>query len=102
MSHSTHSSAALVLSPASTPGLRVVLDAVVRTNRALLVQTARAHLPGRHHLAEDVVQDVCLAVLEGAVPLSSDPKVALLDMLGAVAAMARHQASGAKRRRKRP
>jgi hypothetical protein len=69
---------------------RVVLDAVIRNHRALLVRTARENLVGRRRQdAEDVVQDVCLAVLEGEIVLSVDLKVALLELLRAVAAAAR-------------
>ncbi len=102
MNRPNHSAAASVPSPASAPDLRVILDAVVRSSRPLLVQIARVHLGSRRALVEDVVQDACLAVLEGQVRLSSDPKTALLDLLRAVAALARQPACRARRPRKRP
>jgi DNA-directed RNA polymerase specialized sigma24 family protein len=81
----------VVSAPALDPRLqRVVLDAVIRRHRALLVRTASENLVGRRRQdAEDVVQDVCLAVLEGEIVLSADVRVALLELLRAVAAEAR-------------
>ncbi len=88
MSHATRTATAPVLTTAPTLDVRVILDAVIRTHRPLLLQTARDLLRSRRHRADDVVQDVCLAVLEGAIELSVDPRTALLDMLRAVAAEA--------------
>ena len=102
MHRSTRSSAAPVFPTASDLEVRVILDAVVRSSRPLLIQIAREHLEGRRQNAEDLVQDVCLAVLEGTVVLSSDPRAALLDMLRAVAARASSRGSRATYRRKRP
>lgn len=94
--HHFNSSAAraLVLPPDAAPSVRVVLDAVVRAHRPLLVQVARDHLGPRGQDAEDIVEDVCLAVLEGTVPLSPAPAVALLDLMTAVA----HAATRRRRR----
>jgi hypothetical protein len=51
--------------------------------------------------AEDIVQDACLAVLEGQVELSPDPRAALLDVLKAVAGAAKEEVLRASHRRKR-
>jgi hypothetical protein len=73
---------ALVSEPApATPQQRLVLEAVIRSHRWQLVQTAGHHLGNRRMDAEDVVQDICLDVLEGWLALSSDPTDALVDLL---------------------
>ena len=90
MKQSNRSNAAFVLaSPEpTTVALLVVLDAVLRPHRGLLVQTAAQHLGGRHRDPEDVVHDVVLAVLEGHLEIAQEPARALLDLLKAVAARA--------------
>jgi DNA-directed RNA polymerase specialized sigma24 family protein len=65
-----------------------VLDAVVREYRGLLVQTAQELLEDCAQDAEDIVQDACLAVLEGDVAISPDPVQAFDDLHTAVARMA--------------
>jgi hypothetical protein len=90
MHHSNHSSQAIVIHYASSPDLHALLDVVCRSSRALLVQVAHDNLRGRRRQdAEDLVQHVFVLVLEGKVPVSSDPRIALLEMLRAVAATAR-------------
>jgi len=68
--------------------VRPVLDAVVRAHRALLVQTAEQLLEDLAQDADDIVQDACLAVLEGDLAISPDPVQALDDLHAAVARMA--------------
>ncbi len=65
-------------------GTRRMLEAVIRAHRWQLVATARQHLRNRPHDAEDIVQDVCVDVLEGHLELRMDPEGAYADMLGAV------------------
>jgi hypothetical protein len=101
MNRSSQSAAAVVIVPVSTAHVRVVLDAVVRAHRPLLVRTAAEHLEHLRQDAEDIVQDVCLAVLEGQVALSPDPRTALLDVLKAVAGAAKEEVTRASHRRKR-
>ena len=102
MSHSTPSSAALALHHQSALDLRDVLDAVVGSSNGRLIQAARENLQTYlRQDAEDVVQDVFIAFLDGQVPVSSDPRVALLEMLRAVAAEARCRSTFSKRRHKR-
>jgi hypothetical protein len=60
---------------------RIVLEAVLRSHRWQLVSVARQHLGNERHLAEDVVQDLGLEVLEGHLVLSSDPTEALDELL---------------------
>jgi hypothetical protein len=60
---------------------RIVLEAVLRSHRWQLVSVARHHLGNERRLAEDVVQDLCLEVLEGHLVLSSDPTEALDELL---------------------
>jgi hypothetical protein len=76
------------LSAAALAHVRPVLDAVVRAHRGLLVQTAEQLLEDLAQDAEDIVQDACLAVLEGDVAISPDPVQALDDVHAAVARMA--------------
>lgn len=66
------------------PG-RLTLEAVLRTHRWQLVSVARHHLGNERRLAEDLVQDLCLEVLEGQLVLSSDPTEALDQLLREVA-----------------
>jgi DNA-directed RNA polymerase specialized sigma24 family protein len=101
MNRSSQSAAAVVITPVPAAHVRVVLDAIVRAHRPLLVRTAAEHLGTQRQHAEDIVQDVCLAVLEGQVELSPDPRAALLDVLKAVAGAAREEVIRASRRRKR-
>ena len=68
--------------------VRPVLDAVIRAHRGLLVRTAAELLEDFAQDAEDIVQDACLAVLEGDVAISSDPVQAFEDLHAAVARMA--------------
>ncbi|HEY6460360.1 MAG TPA: hypothetical protein VIY73_09420 [Polyangiaceae bacterium] len=65
----------------ATSQQRLVLEAVIRSHRWQLVQTARHHLGNRRMDAEDVVQDLCVDVLQGSLVLSSDPTEALDDLL---------------------
>jgi len=62
--------------------VRATLDAVLRSHRWKLVAVAKRHLRGTRarHNAEDVVQDVCVGLLEGALALSSDPSEALREL----------------------
>jgi hypothetical protein len=72
----------------------VLVDALVRSHRDFLVATAAHHLRSFRADAEDVVQDVCLAVMEGDVALSSDPSDALDDLVHAVIAAAQRHLEG--------
>jgi DNA-directed RNA polymerase specialized sigma24 family protein len=88
MTKSNRSNAALAL-PASNLSAapahaRPVLDAVIRAHRGRLVQTAEQLLEHPAQDAEDVVQDVCLAVLEGDLAISPDPVQAFDDVQAAV------------------
>ena len=61
---------------------RVLLDLVLRAHRWELVAAARRHLGKRHRDdAEDVVQDICLDVIEGRLALSADRDAALDDLM---------------------
>lgn len=62
-----------------------VLDAVVRAHRDRLVRTAEQLLEDLAQDAEDIVQDACLAVLEGDVTISPDPAQAFDDLHATVA-----------------
>jgi DNA-directed RNA polymerase specialized sigma24 family protein len=73
---------------------RVVLDAVVRAHRDLLVLTARQILGNFRQDAEDIVQDVCLVALEGDLEIAEDPAQALDALLGEVARRARAHRNG--------
>ncbi len=68
----------------ASPGTRWMLESVLRAHRWQLVATARHHLRNGPHDAEDVVQDVCVDVLEGRTELRMDPEGAYADMLRAV------------------
>lgn len=70
--------------PRPSQETRAVLDAVLRAHRWQLVKTAHRHIRRRSD-AEDVVQDVCLDVLEGRIALSQDPDEALDDLQHEVA-----------------
>ncbi len=59
---------------------RAVLEAVIRTHRWQLVATARKHLRDEEQ-AEDLVQDLCVEVLEGQLSLPADPTEALVALL---------------------
>ena len=92
MSESNRRNAAIALYAynlsAAPAHVRPVLDAVVRGHRGLLVQTAEQLLEHLAQDAEDIVQDVCLAVLEGDLAISPDPVQAFDDLHAAVARMA--------------
>jgi DNA-directed RNA polymerase specialized sigma24 family protein len=92
MKKSNRSNAAIALSASSPTAAPAhawpVLDAVVRAHRGLLVRTAEELLEDLAQDAEDVVQDACLAVLEGDVAISPDPVQAFDDLHAAVARMA--------------
>jgi DNA-directed RNA polymerase specialized sigma24 family protein len=60
---------------------RVVLEAVIRAHRWQLVAVARQHLGNDRRYAEDLVQDLCVDVLEGHLPLPGDPTEALVALL---------------------
>ena len=49
-------------------GMRIILDALIRAHRPELVAAARRRGKTRHD-AEDLVQDLCLQVLEGELVL---------------------------------
>jgi DNA-directed RNA polymerase specialized sigma24 family protein len=92
MSESNRSNTAVVLNAfnqsAAPAHAGPVLDTVVRAHRGLLVQTAEQLLEHLAQDAEDIVQDACLAVLEGDVAISPDPVQAFDDLHAAVARMA--------------
>jgi DNA-directed RNA polymerase specialized sigma24 family protein len=92
MSKSNRNSAALVYftttSEASAVHASVVLDAVIRAHRDQLVQIARQLLGNCRQDADDIVQDVCLEVLEGDTDIGVDPAQALEDLRAAVVARA--------------
>jgi hypothetical protein len=69
----------------SGDGARLTLEAVLRTRRWQLVSAARQHLGPQRGLAEDLVQDLCLEVLEGQLLLSSNPTEALDQLLREIA-----------------
>ena len=77
----------------STVHVSVVLDVVIRAHRDQFVQTARQLLGNQRQDAEDIVQDVCLDVLEGNLDIGEDPSQAFDDLRAAVAgrAMAHRQ-----------
>ena len=89
MSESNRRNAAIALYAynlsAAPAHVRPVLDAVVRAHRGLLVQTAEQLLEKLAQDAEDIVQDVCLAVLEGDLAISPDAVQAFDDLHAAVA-----------------
>jgi hypothetical protein len=66
---------------ADNSSIRVTLESVIRAHRGQLVSTARQHLRNRPHDAEDLVQDLCLEVLEGRLELPLDPTDALDELL---------------------
>jgi len=70
----------------SDPEARVVLDAVIRAHRRQLVCTARQHLGKRRQDADDLVQEICLDVLEGHLALPRDPSAALDELLREIVA----------------
>jgi DNA-directed RNA polymerase specialized sigma24 family protein len=71
---------------AAPPHVRPVLDAVVRAHRGLLVHTAEELLgEDLAQDADDVVQDACLAVLEGDRAISPDAEEAFDDLHAEVA-----------------
>ena len=72
----------------STVHVSVVLDVVIRAHRDQLVLTARQLLGNYRQDADDIVQDVCLDVLEGRLDIGEDPSQALEDLRAAVAARA--------------
>lgn len=59
---------------------RAVLETIIRTHRWQLVATAKKHLRDDEQ-AEDLVQDLCVEVLEGQLPLPADPTEALVALL---------------------
>jgi DNA-directed RNA polymerase specialized sigma24 family protein len=89
MSQSSRRNAAIALhahDQSPTPAhVRPVLDAIVRAHRGVLVQTAAELLEHLAQDAEDIVQDACLAVLEGDLSISPDPVQAFDDLHAAVA-----------------
>jgi DNA-directed RNA polymerase specialized sigma24 family protein len=89
MSKSNRRNAAIALyacNPSAAPEhVRPVLDAVIRGHRGLFVQTAEQLLEDLAQDAEDIVQDVCLAVLEGDLAISPDPVRAFDQLHAAVA-----------------
>ena len=66
-------------------GARLTLEAVLHNHRRQLVSVARQHLGNQRTLAEDLVQDLCLEVLEGQLVLSSNASEALDQLLREVA-----------------
>ncbi len=94
MSRSTLS-AALRIPSTLRPGVPVVtLRKIATSHRELLVDTARRHLGCLGGDAEDLVQDVLLAALQGAFPVSRDASRAVSDVLREVVALANHIADG--------
>ncbi|MGD0525540.1 MAG: hypothetical protein ABSE49_10370 [Polyangiaceae bacterium] len=63
---------------------RRVLDAVIRDHRGQLVAAAQEQLGNDAREAEDLVQDLCVVVLEGQLRLPSDPADALRFLLGEI------------------
>jgi hypothetical protein len=61
---------------------RRALEAVIRSHRGQLVAAAREQLGDDPREAEDLVQDLGVAVLEGQLRLPSDPADALRFLLG--------------------
>jgi hypothetical protein len=83
--HRSNRSTALRIPSTRPPRLRVrLVDALICAHREQLVQVARHHLGNQRRDADDVVQDVCLAAVEGELLLSSDPTEALDELLQAV------------------
>jgi DNA-directed RNA polymerase specialized sigma24 family protein len=90
MKKTNHRNAAIALLthdlPATGAHVRPVLDAVVRAHRGLLVHTAEELLgEDLARDADDVVQDACLAVLEGDRAISPDAEEAFDDLHAEVA-----------------
>jgi hypothetical protein len=65
----------------SNPEPRIVLEAIICAHRWQLVSAARQHLGNARYCAEDIVQDLCLEVLDGQLPLPTDPTEALVELL---------------------
>lgn len=63
------------------PEVRPTLDAVVRAYRPRLLAAARRHLRRYAQCPDEVVQDVCLSVLEGHITLAADPSRAFERLL---------------------
>jgi DNA-directed RNA polymerase specialized sigma24 family protein len=63
---------------------RRVLDAVIRDHRGQLIAAAHGQLGDNAREAEDLVQDLCVVVLEGQLRLPSDPADALRFLLGEI------------------
>jgi hypothetical protein len=63
---------------------RRVLDAVIRGHRGQLVAAAYEQPGADAREAEDFVQDLCVAVLEGQLRLPSDPADAVRFLLGEI------------------
>ena len=71
---------------ADTASLPLVLGLLVRAHHDQLVATARGHLGNLRRDAEDIVQDVLLAALEGELELPLAPMSDTLDaLLGEIA-----------------
>ena len=64
----------------SSTDARAALDAVIRAHRWQLVIAAKNRLRNDAH-AEDLVQNLCVEVLEGQLPLPADPTEALVALL---------------------
>lgn len=62
------------------------IDALIHGHRDALVAVARNTPRGRRDDPEDIVQDVCLAVLDGELRLSRNPERALDQLFDAVCA----------------
>ena len=93
--HRSNHSTARRLSSNSSPGPSVrLLQALLCAHRDLLVQTARHHLGNQRRDADDVVQDVCEAALQGELSLSSNPSEALDDLIQAVVSASHRQGEG--------
>jgi DNA-directed RNA polymerase specialized sigma24 family protein len=84
MHRSNHSTARCISSNRSPRPKVRLLQVLICAHRDLLVQTARHHLSNLRRDADDVVQDVCEAALQGELSLSSDPSEALDDLIQAV------------------
>jgi DNA-directed RNA polymerase specialized sigma24 family protein len=61
-----------------------VLEAVLRAHRWQLVAAARPRLGNDRREAEDLVHDLCVEVLEGRLPLPSEPAEALRLLVGEI------------------